>query len=396
MNTAKNIAAIILMGGALSACGKTYKINPQSAMDNTYVSALYGFDKNGNAYENSELIAKVSSFRSRAKKASEDGAEVDDVQLYLKAGISVGDHFCGMFFDRNRERKQKRDALRGGLTIADGLSSAILGLANVSADVVAGTSLGFSGVNAFLENQDIHFLISPEIEKVEALVVEAKAKKYKEIIENTPPKDFYTADRYLRQYIDICDFNTIKRLVGEAVDAAKPTLDFDTDAIDQVARQAANTQVDQLSSQLLTGPASLSEDDLVYLYAYYFGSRGDGVAEALESVLSTKINKDGLAWDVILQNNARDAKQVLRNVEKSFSLETRSREWLASIAQLVEEAEDKDQAADADDAAAPLGVMALTTNKDALIAQLQSGANIPRVPDQKKEQTTGEVVRIKR
>ncbi len=396
MDIARKVATTLIMGSAVSACGKTYKINPQSAMDITYVSELYGFNTDGTAYTDPKLVNAVSSFRARALAASAEGASATDVKLYLEAGISVGDHFCGMFFDKNRERKQKRDALRGGITIAGGLSSAILGLANVSNDVVAGSGLGFSGVNAFLENQDIHFLISPEIEKVEALVNDAKTQKYAAIVTDNPPANFYMADRYLRQYIDICDFNTIKRLVGAAVETAKPTLDFDTDAIDQVALQAANVQVDRLSDQLLESATSLSGDDLVYLYTYYFGARSDGVAEALEAVLSAKINKGGQPWETILQNNARDAKQVLRSVEAIFNLEARSKEWIASIAQLITEAEDKDQAAEADDAEAPLGIMALPSNKDALIARLQSGTDIPSVPVQKKKKTTGEVVRIKR
>ena len=70
---------------------------------------------------------------------------------------------------------------------------------------------------------------SPEVHQVQALVFEARDVLYQEIFIDSKPSSYPDAERCLSAYHELCTFNGIKRLVGEAVTNGEPTVDNNTE-----------------------------------------------------------------------------------------------------------------------------------------------------------------------
>ena len=84
---------------------------------------------------------------------------------------------------------------------------------------------GFSAVESLFETIDSAYFVSPEVHQVQALVFEARDVLYQEIFIDSKPSSYPDAERRLSAYHELCTFNGIKRLVGEAVTNGEPTVD---------------------------------------------------------------------------------------------------------------------------------------------------------------------------
>lgn len=441
MSTQKGkLVSALMISTAVGACSKQYDVNPQAVQEHEYISELhYGVKdevagekppqagkKNKSARGNQSknktsdnsnenpankttpsrnkakgnFLTQGVSFRAQALSSSNDPTNPTLALSYLKSGISVGNHYCGIFFDKNREIKVQRDALRGTLNISNGIATAVLGLANASNGVISGTGLAFTSAIAFIENNDLHYLISPELEKVENLVNKAQDVLYDELVEDKPPQDFYDADRYLRKYLDLCDFNAIKRLIGESVTKGEPKLiEHSTEAIDQVAARRIYAKVDQLSEQLVEGVSSLTNDQLVPIYTYFFKEpKSEYVSAAIEGSLKGSLKKDGADWQELLKSNALFAKNTIREVEDFYDLDALSTNWMKAVNDKANaEMEKSKEKTTPEMAVTTMGVAADTDiediKKQAIIASMKKGERIPGIP-KKRRGTRGSVVQI--
>lgn len=80
-------------------------------------------------------------------------------------------------------------------------------------------------MESLFETIESAYLVSPEVHQVQALVFEARDVLYQEIFIDSKPSSYPDAERRLSAYHELCTFNGIKRLVGEAVTNGEPTVD---------------------------------------------------------------------------------------------------------------------------------------------------------------------------
>lgn len=210
---------------SLSACGtlSPYDLNPTRTQSNRHVNQ---FTVGSPSSKEANLwISLNGRFRKALLETSDDPRNSIKASAYLESGMAAADLFCRSYFQKLGEQRADNIAARGVSNVADAATSAALGLASASASTVAGVSVGFSAVESLFETIESAYLVSPEVHQVQALVFEARDVLYQEIFIDSKPSSYPDAERRLSAYHELCTFNGIKRLVGEAVTNGEPTVD---------------------------------------------------------------------------------------------------------------------------------------------------------------------------
>ena len=316
---------------------RPYQLNPTPTQSTHHVAALATGKKIGGE---PSIVSINGQFRTALLAASGDPTAGAKAKAYLDAGVTVADLYCDRFFRTLAERKADNDAARGAFNIADGVTSAVLGLADASTNAVAGASVGFSAIEALFENIDANYLVSPEIAAVEALVFDARATLREDILTTHPPAGYYEAERSLRSYAALCSFNGVKRLVSEAVANGKPELAHTSQARSRLADASLDAPKAALAKLIGIDNLVFSDEQLVALYAFYFLGNDDAFVNSkietlVKASIKTASNQD---WPNALLGKATTAKLLLREIDSVADIRSAAIKWREKLKLEAEEA----------------------------------------------------------
>ncbi|CAA6811268.1 MAG: Unknown protein [uncultured Sulfurovum sp.] len=177
--------------------------------------------------DNNYLGEKAQSFINayvEAKKNKRDGRAIRN---YIDSGITYSHLLCNDYFERLSYTKAHRDFAQKETNLVGGLASGLMGLAQTSSSVLAGTGILFSFAGTSFDSYNESFLLSPNLSMLERLVKERQKeeeiviyKKLNESFEKRWPNRIETleqGERALSGYISHCTVNGIKTLLDAAV-----------------------------------------------------------------------------------------------------------------------------------------------------------------------------------
>lgn len=313
----------------LNGCGslRPYDLNPENVQQRQHVDDL----ATKNPGEQSNFVAQAGRFRQALQFSSGDPTDGSKATTYLEAGVTVSDLYCRRFFEVLGEQRADNEAARGAFNIADGVTAAALGLAEASADAVAGVSVGFSAIEALFENLDAAYLVSPEIDQVEALVFASRETLYNSIVAGGGATSYYDAERKLSAYHQLCTFNGVTRLVNEAVANGQPELQpTSSNARNQISLLAAQADIDALSTLITDGAVRIVGDNLVYLYAhYFFAPTGDQEVDLkLRTLLDAFVPGDVTDVDNNLREKSVKARTLLLAIDRHLQIGGSAKKWV--------------------------------------------------------------------
>lgn len=312
---------------------RPYDLNPEKVQRADHVKA-FAVGKIGNDF----LVARQGRFRTALIETSKSPLNGTAALKYLKAGVAVSDLYCRAYFEKLGEDRADNEALRGSFNVADAATAAALGLSGASSGVIAGTSIGFSTIESLFETLDSAYLVSAEVDQVEALVFSSRDTLYQTLFSGTGPGSYYDAERQLAAYHHLCTFNGVKRLVNEAVTNGRPELETNTNSErNKLNLLAASADIDSLSELLLGPNAILSREQMASLYAYYHVARSDDgpVYSVLKTVLSemlgTDADTDTDTWNQKLKQNEKLAKSFLSDIDRRINISAPANSWVISV-----------------------------------------------------------------
>ncbi len=307
-------------------------MNPPKVQTGAHLKEPTGIDNPPPA--NMKWVSKQGRFRTLLLAASKDPSDASAAKNYLGAGVAVADLYCRAYFERLGEQRADQEALQGSVNITNGVTSAALGLAEASADTISLVSVSFSAIEALFGTLDAAYLVSPDIEQVEALVFSARDTLHSKIFADTSTITYFEAERRLAAYHQLCTFNGVTRLVNEAVASGKPILQTSqTTGRERLFRTAAVPVLQSLSALLGNSGSSLSEDDAKYLFAYYAGfSENDGIsASVLKKVGDSLKGSDVQKKLATLNENKLSAVSILSQLDEMLGLTEPATEWSNSV-----------------------------------------------------------------
>lgn len=149
------------------------------------------------------------------------------IRLYVGTGLAYAQRTCDVYFSQLTYTKAHRDHAKSHVGLVGGLASGLLGLAKASAASIAATgSIAGFGIASF-EAYDSAYLVSPEVETLQALVRKRQQLEEDEIYEKLNAgatkkwpeaiRSLDEADRALDGYIYHCQVNGIRSLFADSV-----------------------------------------------------------------------------------------------------------------------------------------------------------------------------------
>lgn len=215
-------------------------------------------------------IAHEATFLGAMQSAAIDPHDSALAKTYLKSGLALSDRLCSDHFRRLVRVQVRMDADRDLFSNVGTLSAVILGLSDVSSQVVGGVAGGFGFVEDTYTSEMANFLVSADISAVQELINLKRDDAASRLLRGT--YDFYKAEMALIRYDDECSQAAIKRSINEAVGLTKASIIKDRTKPD-VKAATANVSVmpiamvEERISELFTNTPIVSNGDLVAIYS---------------------------------------------------------------------------------------------------------------------------------
>ncbi|MEH6808246.1 MAG: hypothetical protein V7651_05300 [Hyphomonas oceanitis] len=329
----RNILIVALTAALCGGCSslRPYDMNPAKVQGKEHLKELARGESNSTSVK---WVSTNGRFRTLLLEASENRATADTARQYLSAGVAVADLYCRAYFEKLGEQRADQEALQGSFNITDGVASAALGFAEASAETISLVSVSFSSLEALFENIDAAYLVSPDIEQVEALVFAARDTLHARIFSDTSTLTYFEAERRLAAYHQLCTFNGVTRLVNEAVANGEPILQTNkSSARDQLFLTASAPVLQSLTSLLANDGSNFSMDDAKYIFAYYAGfSKDDGIADSvLEKVGNSLEGSTPTQKLTTLNDNRLSATALISQLDEMVGLKEPATEWANSV-----------------------------------------------------------------
>lgn len=194
---------------------------PESTFPDQYINELAGTVDSKNSSTQNLYISKEASFRSLALEASKPNASADTINLYLKTGFSLANMYCALYFERLTRDQALVQYQKAQMNLAGGLATALMGIFSAGSAATGATGAAFGFFGASLDNINTSFLLAPNVENVQKLVIDAHIS----IVKNLPSdgfNNFPDAQTLLIRYVSLCTFGGIKSLIDQSVKAAQP------------------------------------------------------------------------------------------------------------------------------------------------------------------------------
>jgi len=222
------------------------------------------------------FTASIRSINDAMSSQQGVAADPNLVANFVGAGMALSDIRCKDYFKRLGQAAQQYAFGRKELGLASGTVAGLQGLTGVSAKVVAITASMFSFGIASTENYADAFLFSPEISGVQQLV-ESAQNAYRVA---TPPLEgmkYPEALTHLRTYDQLCEVQTIRRLVNESISTAQPVAAKAESIVTTAERYVLAREV---------GVPALTTNQVAYIYWYLMGSPSAEDAKIIEQGLA--------------------------------------------------------------------------------------------------------------
>lgn len=182
---------------------------------------------NDTSKEITYLEKKAQSFIKAyeiAKTKKNDNAAITN---YIDSGITYSLLLCNDYFDKLTLTKAHREFAKKETNLVSGLASGLMGLANTSSAVIAGSGVLFSFSQSSFDAYNESYMLSPNLSMLERLVKERQIEEeiviYKKLNASygeTWPNKIETleqGERVLSGYISHCTVNGIKNLIDTSV-----------------------------------------------------------------------------------------------------------------------------------------------------------------------------------
>lgn len=165
-----------------------------------------------------------------------------DMRRYLAAGFNLANGYCTRFLNKTDEAYRRRGYARSlGNDVGTAVTT-ILGLANAGEAAVSALAAATGVADSALRNYDNSFLITPELSTVRGLVSAAQANYRARTLGPSAilPADFGTAQSAIREYAELCSFQSMKGML--TVSAQEQEKDLKADTKDRIASATSHTK----------------------------------------------------------------------------------------------------------------------------------------------------------
>lgn len=212
---------------------------PLSVRNPLIDGVLTGEDGKSTTFKDEKARDWVNAYKNVKGKANPSQT---DLERYVGSGFVYSRIICRDYFERLSYTKAHRDYMQKEANLTGGLVASLMGLAEASSGVIAGTSAAFSFGSASFDAYNESYLVSINIHELESLVrkqqKQHEALVYRQLYEpeGVWPAKIQTlaqADMALDDYIVICTPNGIRSSLNAAIEEKAKTTEAATKKIQQ-------------------------------------------------------------------------------------------------------------------------------------------------------------------
>jgi len=239
-----SLAGLLMI--ALAACGSTRDLAGRlGTTKNPYPVAEKPGKKHGDNAINPFILKNYEILVDLLQESSSLKQDKAKVELFLRAGFALSDHYCRAFFRDADESQRRRTYGRAIWNDAGTAISTVLGLANAGENVVTGVAAGFGLGDSAWRNYDQAFVVAPDLSIVKSLV-EADMGDYRRRIstgEIDLPDNYQDAQSMVEGYADKCSTLDMKKLLNQSVEEKRAAIEEGQPASPEIERTNPETQV---------------------------------------------------------------------------------------------------------------------------------------------------------
>lgn len=221
------------------------------------------------------LIRKFVETYGKSYDAGSGGSDDGFHQEFLAAGLQLVKSNCDDFFRALGEERQDMDFAESIIGIGGTAATAATGTFGGSAKTLTLMAAGIAAALGITEGYSNVYLFGPDTDAVKQLVDSAQAA-YLSKLREIQVHSFYEAHGYIQGYQGICEVQSVKKLVNEAV--LKGTVRAKTSAGEALVAEADAAAISAIERIVETSP--LSQRQLAALY-WLFVIRPDEPAQAV-------------------------------------------------------------------------------------------------------------------
>jgi hypothetical protein len=265
----------------ISGCNY-YPIHPEPTITDEHIEDIAKTPADDEFDDENSYVSRSARFRNALRDASANLSQ-QAIDHYVDVGITVADLYCDKFFSTITQKQADQKFARKQLNLVGGLADLVLGATNTSAGIIASTGIGFTFLDDSFQNLEVSYLISPDIPAVQNLVDRAQLEAESNLRGPNKPTTYAQSERMLNEYVQLCNFTGIKRLVSEAVDNGEVITTYASTQQSRFLEQVVQDKVISLAKEF--DVPSISQEHLTFLYWYFIDGPNDKELNHIKSVL---------------------------------------------------------------------------------------------------------------
>jgi hypothetical protein len=186
-----------------------------------------------------------------------------NINDYIAASLAVADTECGVYLNSLGKLEQRLQFSRQENGIVAAVTAAVMGLTRTAGPEIAGAAVGFGLIDSSLGAYQTNYVFGPDVGALQNLINGVQGP-YKSTMKDHPPASFAEAVAQVEGYETICQTQSIRHLVNQAV--ASQT--FSADFVSGLGPGATATKALYISHLTISvgSQAALTSSDLAVLY----------------------------------------------------------------------------------------------------------------------------------
>ena len=167
---------------------------------------------------------------------------VPTVDQYVRAGLSLADHYCSVYFRSTSHDARYRNFSRNIFNDVGTLVTALFGFGTGDGQLTGGLAALTGFADKTSRNYDDSFLVSADLPALRSLVDAERLQRRSDIAalmalpQSERPADFADATRIIRGYGEICSFLGMKELINRELTNAATRASNNSNAKAELAR----------------------------------------------------------------------------------------------------------------------------------------------------------------
>lgn len=346
--------AIVILGLAACVDGKRLDsvLNPVPLEEDEGSKAVKSYrgvaDGKSVLFKGNGEEAYDITYQARLTAAARDYDNHDKAYRYLQSGTVLSDQICSEWFRRLGRAQAKVNADRDVISNVGALSAAILGLADVSSQIVGGVAAGAGFLEDTYTSELANFVVAPDVSQVERVIELNRIQLTRNFATNFEANkarfNFEVARGLLIRYDNSCSHLAVKRQVNKII-AAQSTKK-EKNLISPLDQQALVMIVGDIEALFTDGAKPLSIEDTLDLYMVMIGAN---VPSGDKSKKLGEMKKAGRLLDnagnVRLKNAGQSSRlrRKLLNAARFGNFDARIAESVRDKKQMADEAKEEQE-----------------------------------------------------